>query len=175
MCSAKLSPQFSPEAGVALMNALVEVGEQSFFAFVERCDETWFEELASAADPWMIATVTFTGEQGTGSLSCTFTDDLVLDLFDAFTGRDPAEGTPDPREVADLAGEFANMVCGLWLSRVMGSHTFSLGSPRAGRVPNPAGVAPSGVERMLVVVNNRPMIVDLTVHAADRASEAIEV
>jgi len=157
------------------MNALVEVGEQSFFAFVERCDETWFEELASAADPWMIATVTFTGEQGTGSLSCTFTDDLVLDLFDAFTGRDPSEGTPDPREVADLAGEFANMVCGLWLSRVMGSHTFSLGSPRAGRVPNPAGMAPSGVERMLVVVNNRPMIVDLTVHAADRASEAIEV
>jgi hypothetical protein len=158
------------------MNALVEVGEQSFFAFVERCDQTWFDDLAAEAGGWMIATVTFTGEQGTGSLSCTFTEELVLDLYDAFTGRDPAEGTPDPREIADLAGEFANMVCGLWLSRIMGSHTFSLGSPRAGRVPQPAGPAPQGAERMLVVVNNRPMIVDLTVNAGDRSpSEAIEV
>ena len=41
-------------------------------------------------------------------------------------GATPEEPPPHPEEVRDLVGEFANMVCGAWLTRAANDRTFAL-------------------------------------------------
>jgi hypothetical protein len=51
---------------------------------------------------------------------------LAERLFDAFSGRDPEEPAPPIAEIHDLVGEFANMICGSWLTRAANERTFAI-------------------------------------------------
>jgi hypothetical protein len=93
-----------------------------------------------------------------GSISCTLSDELARALFDAFAGRDPADPPPATDQIHDLVGEFANMVCGAWLSRVAGGEISALSHPvvAAARAPGAAGDL-----RLLAAIDDHPLLVDL--------------
>lgn len=160
MSSAKLSPPFSPETRESLVKALVTVAERSFFAFAEACDRPRFDELSQTAAAWIIATVRFEEAECEGVVSCTLPEELALELFDAFTGRDPSGPMPEAESVFDLIGELANMVCGLWLTRLTSNHTFTLAKPSAQRVTARPAVPPPGGDWMLATVNDQPIALD---------------
>jgi CheY-specific phosphatase CheX len=104
-----------------MFEAVRSVAEHSFFAVAEPGDERSFAAQAAAVPSWLVATVRF--EQGAlqGTVACTMPTSLARGLFDAFAGRDPSEPEPGAELVHDLVGEFSNMVCGAWLTRVASS------------------------------------------------------
>jgi hypothetical protein len=78
---------------------------------------------------------------------------LAHELTGAFTGEEVSSGGGS---VNDLAGEFANMVCGRWLSDVAPQSLFRLAQPVVVPVARPRR-APTGV------INGQPIWVDLKV------------
>src|SRR5262245_19928055 len=110
----------------AVMSALTDVAEKSFFAIVESCEADRFQELAIPHSRWMTASVGFSERECAGEVRCTIPAALAERLYDAFTGRDPEDAAPPVAEVHDLVGEFANMLCGSWLTRAAGERTFAL-------------------------------------------------
>jgi CheY-specific phosphatase CheX len=158
-----------PEAATAMFEAVRTVAEQSFFAVAEPGDDRSFGAAAAQVPRWLVATVQF--EQGplSGAVSCTLPEKLANGLFDAFTGRDPADPRPSATLVHDLVGEFSNMVCGAWLTRVESSRTFTLGHPSV--VPAVApGVA--GDLRLVAAIDDLPVAVDLRLQPLRRANRA---
>ena len=148
-------PRPAPDGnGAAIRDAVTAVAEQSFFALVDRCDG-----LAAEPRPphWLFAIVRFDDGQTAGSLLCWLPPDLALALFDAFSGRDPAEPVPGAHQIDDLVGEFSNMVCGDWLCRSRGRRAFHLSPPIVVRAPRPAGPAP---QRLWVKINDRPLAIE---------------
>jgi CheY-specific phosphatase CheX len=147
-----------PEAASAMFEAVRAVAEQSFFAVAEPSDERSFGVAAVQVPRWLVATVGF--EQGpiAGSVSCTLPERLANGLFDAFTGRDPGEPAPAATMIHDLVGEFSNMVCGAWLTRVEGGRTFTLSHPAVEPVTRPAA---AGDLRLVAAIDDLPVAVDL--------------
>jgi CheY-specific phosphatase CheX len=96
-----------------------------------------------------------------GEVVCTVPESLVQELATTFAGLEP--GAPiDESLVIDLMGEFANMVCGRWLSRVSNHSQFDLRPPTVTRIdttePGASAQMPSlvnGVPAMLRVVVTR--------------------
>jgi len=132
----------------ALDRALATVAEESFFAMVEPVPD----DVAAVDGPLLTARVTFEGAFS-GALTCRMPRALAQELTAAFTGEEvPSDGAA----VDDLAGEFANMVCGRWLTDVAPQSLFTLDHP----VVTPAG-APSDVPSGLL--NGQPIWMDLTV------------
>ena len=125
---------------------------------MDACDEPLFVSLSATVPRWLIATVAFDGGPLAGAMSCTLPEDLAYSLFDAFSGRDPSEPLPAAHELDDLVGEFANMVCGAWLSRSAGDRVFRLKPPTVVRTPR-ALVARR--RRVSVAISNRPVAIDL--------------
>src|SRR5262252_4177670 len=134
-----------PDTASAMFEAVRSVAENSFFAVAEPGDERAFAAQAA---------------QGplNGWVACTMPLTLARSLFDAFAGRDPADPEPGPELVHDLVGEFSNMVCGAWLTRVASSRTFTLHHPSV--VP---AVAPrhNGGPRLLAVIDDVPVAVEV--------------
>src|SRR5512146_1403003 len=131
MCSMK-SPELLGSDGLdAMVNAVAAVSERSFFAVVEPCDEARFAGLPRPDTRWMAATVRFREPDCRGRVSCTLSEELAHALFNAFTGRDPLDpaAEPHPALLADLIGEFANMICGTWLSKQASRQLFTLSRP----------------------------------------------
>lgn len=163
--SSPMPPQlreFERVVGGAIAVAVSTVAERCFFACADRCDAPDLDEIEAE---WLIATVHFHDGPVHGSLACVLPSDLALWLYDAFTGRDPATPSPRRDQVDDLAGEFSNMVCGAWLTRVDTHRVFRLSPPSIGRVARPAN---EGSHREWVAVNNRPVAIDWEVaHAPD--------
>src|SRR5882672_9027204 len=152
-----------PEAASAMFEAIRSVAEQSFFSLAEPGDDRSFGVAASQVPRWLVATVRF--EQGplAGSVSCTLPENLANGLFDAFTGRDPGEPTPVSTLVHDLVGEFSNMVCGAWLTRVESGRTFTLSHPSVEPAVTPGH---AGDMRLVAAIDDLPVAVDLRLRPA---------
>jgi hypothetical protein len=80
---------------------------------------------------------------------------LAHDLCAAFSGLGPDEPLSDDA-VSDLAGEFANMACGTWLTGLEESVCFSLAHPIVERV---TPQAPR--DAVIVLINDQPVGVHL--------------
>jgi len=160
MFSTKLLTPSGPDGShgtASLFAAVSAVAERSFFAVTEPCDDGRFKALAEAASGWLMASVQFEEGPVTGYVSCTLPDALALALFDALTGRGPADPAPASYEIADLIGEFSNMVCGAWLSRVGSGEVLVLSRPIVGPATPPAR---SDGRRLLMTVNDLPLAID---------------
>lgn len=168
MSSAK-SPLLTPtDLHDTLQEALIEVGENAYFVFVEPCDVGTFATLAEqererrgAAPPaWLMASVRFTGAFS-GSVEIVLPERLGHWLVTSLLGMTPDESLPDT-QMFDGVGEFANMVCGAWLSRVGDQALFELKVPAVTRLApewNPVGEVRGREEPMcrMVTLNDSPM------------------
>src|SRR5262249_41461749 len=129
MSSLSLPDLIGPETADALVNALRSVAERSFFAEVEPCDDRTFGRLTSGVSTRLVRTRRCEEGTATGAMSCTLREALATALFEAFTGHDPSAPEPARTDVLDLVGEFANMVCGAWLTHSAAAWTFRLSPP----------------------------------------------
>jgi hypothetical protein len=149
------SPTPTPsEAAVALQAALVQVCENSCFAFVEPCEADRFAENVkqlershrgavgkAVATPatssiWLKASVTFIGCFA-GAIEIVVPEPLARSLVASLIGLAADEPSAIPmseHQLFDGLGEFANMVCGAWLTDLSGSGAFELGSPAVTRM-----------------------------------------
>jgi hypothetical protein len=169
MSSTTLQKLASPEAGAAIEAVVEAVAERSFFTVVEHCAEAVLTAQAASVPRWLTATVRFEEGDLRGTVTCTLPETLGHSLFDSFSGREPSEAPPAERELYDLVGEFANMICGAWLSRCAGDRAFRLGSPLVAR----AGVPAANVRgRVWVGVGNLPAAVDVALHPQSDAVAA---
>ena len=168
MSSAK-SPALTPtDLHDTLQTALIEVGENAYFVFVEACDAGGFATLAEqerdkahgAAVTWLMASVRFSGAFS-GSVEIVLPERLGRWLVSSLLGMTPDEELPEA-QVFDGVGEFANMVCGAWLSRVGDQALFELKVPAVTRMAaewNPVADG-RGREEMrcrMVSLNDSPM------------------
>ncbi|HLG58934.1 MAG TPA: chemotaxis protein CheX [Vicinamibacterales bacterium] len=146
----------------ALGRALSVVAEESFFAMVDPVpDEAILSDDRS--NGLLMARVTFDGGFS-GALCCTMPRALAHELTAAFTGATPDEIAVADPAVDDLAGEFANMVCGHWLTQVAPQLLFNLSHPSVEAVALPrTGHAPAGL------LNGQPIWVDLSLEPPQRA------
>jgi hypothetical protein len=136
-----------------LDRALTTVAEESFFAMVDPVAG----RVPDVTGPMLSVRVAFAGAFG-GALNCQMPRRLAQELTAAFTGEEVSEGPG----VDDLAGEFANMVCGRWLTDVAPQSLFSLDHPVVVPVGAPSG-APTGL------LNGHPIWIELTI---ERPAEA---
>jgi chemotaxis protein CheY-P-specific phosphatase CheC len=159
MCSLKLSELVGPEATDVLRGAIADVAEQSFFMAADPCADDRLRDLASESDAWLAATVRFEEAGCAGVVSCLLPDTLARALFDAFNGRDPLDAPPASDEVFDLVGEFANMVCGAWLTRTVNGPAFVLSPPVVQASARDAALDASASARVVVSLNDLPLVV----------------
>jgi Chemotaxis phosphatase CheX len=159
MSSPTSAPRPDADTMAALGAAAVNVAEDSLFAFAEPCSA---DALAVSLDArpdgetWLRAAVRFRGPfQGIAEVSLP--RDLALELCASFGGESPDDVAP--QDVRDFAGEFANMMCGLWLTRAHSHARFDLDAPRIDEFGRPVAVAPADVFGLLV--NDAPVIVTL--------------
>jgi hypothetical protein len=130
MCSLKLPESLrEPRSEDAVFTAIADVAERSFFAMVDPCDAGRFAALAAEQAEWLAATVRFDEASCAGAVTVRLPLSLAERLFDAFSGRDASEPAPPADDVRDLVGEFANMVCGSWLTHAANHRTFALSKP----------------------------------------------
>jgi len=143
----------------SVREALVEVAENSFFAFVDPVEPEAAGEVLSMAPGWLQATVVFEGAFG-GAMQIALAEPLAVELFASFLGLDPGE-VPDDARLFDLVGEFGNMVCGSWLTRNCQRRRFDLRHPEVVRLTSDA---PPRTEAALLVVtlNGQPACLRLT-------------
>src|SRR4051794_28843597 len=141
-----------------LHEALSSVVESSFNASAESCDEVTLSALAAEEGSWLRASVRFDGRMS-GEVVCTLPESLVSKLAAAFGGLDPGDPL-DPLLLDDLMGEFANMVCGRWLTRISDTTTFDLGAPLVSR---PGVTAPGAANQMATIVNGQPAFIQVIV------------
>ncbi len=163
MCSMRLPESvFGVGGEAALLSAVSDVGERSFFAIVDPCDDERFAELASAPCEWLVATVRFHEGPCEGQVSCALPASLALQLYDAFTGREPDEPAPSQDQLFDLIGEFGNMICGAWLTRAASHQTFSLNTSVV--VSWPEGwVRPGHGRDLALVIDDCPLLIDVDI------------
>jgi CheY-specific phosphatase CheX len=139
--------------------ALVEVAENSFFAFVDPVEAEVAGELLAIAPSWLQATVAFEGAFG-GTMQIALAEPLAIELFVAFLGLEPGD-VPDDARLFDLVGEFCNMVCGSWLTRSCQSRRFDLHHPEVMRLT--AADAPQAEpDRLVLTLNGQPVCLRLT-------------
>lgn len=121
------SPAISVTSRGALDRALTLVVEESFFAMIDPVPEN----LPAVEGQIVSASVSFEGSFS-GAVTCRMPRALAHELTAAFIGEEvPSDG----EVVDDLAGEFANMVCGRWLTRTQGQ-VFDLEHPTVEAVPD---------------------------------------
>jgi hypothetical protein len=168
MSSTMLQKLSEGGAAGAVVDAVEVVAEKSFFAVVDRGPEDVLKVLAESVQVWMVATVRFEGGPVKGSMTCTVPEDLAYTLFDGFSGRDPSEAVPGNRQLYDLLGEFANMVCGSWLSRCAAERAFRLDPPLVAHIGGPHPTAPG---RHWLGIATRPVAVDVYLHSAAPGAE----
>ena len=172
------APTFAEHAD-ALRSALVEVAENSFFAFAVPTDADQFADLVRnpvSFDPeqppaptrWMKTTVRFAGAFA-GQVEVVMGDGLARQLLAAFCGLAPEDELQET-QVTDTAGEFGNQVCGTWLTRACQRRRFDLQPPLVewqapDWQPLDAPIANEHDGDVLVCLNDHP--VRLRVHFDD--------
>lgn len=161
MCSQKLSEQVGPESAGVMIGAIIDVAERSFFAAAEPCAGDRWQEGSTPASGWFIASLRFEEAGCAGVVSCMLPDALARALFDAFNGRDPLDPAPASGPLFDLVGEFANMICGAWLTRTVSEQAFVLTRPKVQRVDDLRTLAAVFGWRTTMAVNDLPLLVDV--------------
>jgi hypothetical protein len=147
-----VQPPATAEALAALRAAVEEVAGKSLCAYTEPCDrgrflEAWRSTLPTAVEPtagasdttrtgtpaqetsgvWYCTSVVFHGPFS-GDVGIVLTRALTLELYCSFAGM-TLEANPSEAELRDFAAEFANVVCGHWLTRTYTHLKFDLGVP----------------------------------------------
>ena len=151
------SPVTPTERRAELGAALIAVGEQSFFGYVNLAADKDFAAAAAAVRRWMGATVDFKGPQGAGRFQVALPAALAEDLLGAFLGMAEPGSAP---ELADMIGEFANMLCGYWLTQCFPATSFALAKPVVGAgEPGPASPWAGAPEPLLALLNEQPIAV----------------
>jgi len=133
MSSAK-SPVLTPsDLHDALQRALIEVSENAYFVFVEPSDARQFaaavEQVKTA---WLKVSVTFAGAFA-GSVEIALPEPLGNWLVVSLLGMETDQKLSEP-QMFDGVGEFANMVCGAWLSKLSNRVRFELRVPAVTRM-----------------------------------------
>lgn len=134
-------PTFAEHAG-ALSAALVDVAENSFFGFTVPLDEPSFADLVRnppvfdpdappVREPWVVTDVHFAGAFA-GCVQIAMSEALARQLLQAFLGLGPEDPIEEP-QLFDSTGEFANQVCGTWLTRACEDRRFDLQPPAVTR------------------------------------------
>ena len=174
MSSPRLPVQAPADASALLRDALFDVCEQSFFAFVEPCSPERFAELVAQVEPltadrrakrseWLKASVAFSGPFG-GAIEVVLPERLARSLVGSLLGEPPEAAMPE-HQIFDGIGEFANMVCGAWLTGFSDRQAFGLRPPAVTRMASgwsPLSENGSGEERgHRVCVNDAPVRVRL--------------
>ncbi len=161
MSSAK-SPALNPaDLHDALQTALIEVSENAYFVFVEPADNAQFADAVGLVkDTWLKASVAFEGSFA-GAVEITLPEPLGQWLVTSLLGMQGDEHLGEPQQF-DGVGEFANMVCGAWLSRLSDDCLFELRVPAVTRMT--AGWTPLVENRArqelvcrMVTINELPM------------------
>lgn len=111
----------------SLPDAFAKVADDSFFALVGPCPPSSLDERWPGDPAWLYTEISFVHEGQRGQLDLALPASLAADLSGAFAGCD-AVGLSDSL-VSDCIGEFCNMVCGLWLTRVRPREGFALSPP----------------------------------------------
>lgn len=134
-------PTFAEHAG-ALGAALVDVAENSFFGFTVPLDDAAFADLVRnppvfdpeappLREPWVVTDVHFAGAFS-GCVQVAMNEALARQLLQAFLGLGPEDPIEEP-QLFDSTGEFANQVCGTWLTRACEDRRFDLQPPAVTR------------------------------------------
>jgi CheY-specific phosphatase CheX len=156
------SPALKPsDLHDALQQALIEVSENAYFVFVEPSDARQFAagvEQVNAA--WLKVSVTFAGAFA-GSVEIALPEPLGNWLVTSLLGMDTDQALPET-QMFDGVGEFANMVCGAWLSKLSDRALFELRVPAVTRMApewNPLVDTRAGRELAcrMVSLNDLPM------------------
>jgi len=127
----------------AVAAAVVEVSENSFFAFVAPAEPDLFSELvnipsasegdASGEGRWLRTSVSFDGAFN-GVVEVAMPERLARELLASFVGLGPDDPV-EQEELVDSTGEFVNQVCGTWLTRACHHRRFDLTPPAVERMP----------------------------------------
>jgi len=131
---------------VFIEQAVCNVAERSFFAFAERAHEA--PTLAEPGAITLSAVVSFTGPAA-GYMRVTMPLTLTRELATMFSG-DPALVFSN-EDLIDMAGEFANMVTGAWLTATAAASTFDLRAPVVTLTAEPA------VAALMMQINGQPV------------------
>ena len=161
--SSPRSPQ-RPDGLEALSAAVRQVAEASLFACAEPYEASRTPGLLQArpvAEPWLSAAIAFSGPFD-GVVRMTLPRALAVELAGAFCGVRPQ--SLDAAQVADFAGELANMVCGLWLTQTHRSERFELAAPSvaAAATADVAAMAAPDSGTQGIVLNDTPVLIALT-------------
>jgi hypothetical protein len=161
MSSAK-SPALMPtDLHDALQHALIEVSENAYFVFVEPANAAQFATaVEQVKTTWLKVSVTFAGAFA-GAVEITLPERLGNWLVTSLLGMDTEQTLPEP-QMFDGVGEFANMVCGAWLSKLSDLAMFELRVPAVTRMApewNPLVETRAGHELAcrMVSLNDLPM------------------
>jgi hypothetical protein len=170
------SPLTPADLHAALHAALVAVGENSCSVFVEGCDAKQFSALVDRAAPppaggrshdgWLKASVGFAGAFS-GTVEVALPEPLGLALVTSILSV-PADTPLPDAQLFDGVGEFANMVCGAWLSGLGDRALFELRVPAVARMAarwNPMTESPDGTEMISLTASVNEMPVRVRVHA----------
>ena len=162
-------PDHAPIGGGAdaVLSAVTDVAERSFYAMAEACDGERFAELAAANRQWLTAQVRFVEHDCAGAVTCRLPMALAERLFDAFSGRDPEDPAAPLSEVHDLVGEFANMICGSWLTRTANERTFALSRPMVIDEEMPAGIDGAVIA---LAIDEQPCLVSIAFTSVPEAA-----
>jgi CheY-specific phosphatase CheX len=150
--SSTQSLETAADPGV-LTDAVLQVAEQSFFAFVEPCGASHVEARMPADARWLRSVVQFNGETRFGRVEITVPHSLARDLAGAFAGCDAGDLTESM--IQDTTGELCNMVCGLWLTRTRPHTHFALRPPAVSEV-DPIDASAAGLG--FVLINDVPAV-----------------
>mgnify|MGYP006281464827 CR=1 FL=1 len=168
MCSLALPETlFGSDATTALRSAVADVVERSFFSMADECDAESFERVSAEIPAWVSASVQFDEGSSPGAVVCWIAAPLAERLFDAFSGRDPDEPPPSETDLYDLVGEFANMVCGAWLTRAVNQQTFSLTKPVVDACDSATAIAAVGDRGLTFFIDDMPIAIDVQVGRAE--------
>jgi CheY-specific phosphatase CheX len=145
----------------ALQQALIEVSENAYFVFVEPSTADQFAAAATQVKgAWLKVSVAFVGGFS-GSVEITLPEPLGDWLVTSLLGMETDQTLPEP-QMFDGVGEFANMVCGAWLSKLSDRAMFELRVPAVTRMT--AGWNPTAETRgrqdvacRMVSLNDSPM------------------
>jgi hypothetical protein len=156
------SPALNPsDLHDALQQALIEVSENAYFVFVEPADQEQFaDSVGLVKDTWLKVSVAFEGSFA-GAVEIVLPEPLGMWLVTSLLGMQANETLEEPAQF-DGVGEFANMVCGAWLSRLSDDCLFELRVPAVTRMT--AGWTPLVESRgrqelicRMVTINELPM------------------
>lgn len=132
------------------------MAQESFFSYAEACSGERFREALGMVDEaasssggrWISAHVDFDGAFA-GRVTVVVPYTLASDMAAAIAGVMPGDPI-DELLVLDATGEFANMVCGTWLTRACIHRRFDLRPPAALAIPGMPAAADDGEEHLLI-------------------------